>query len=82
MQSVFLLADDAAQVDAGPPRNPKAGRGSKSTGRGAAAAGRSSQQGDRKQSSVWLGSQISYWRLARHPRNSCFRSHYCRLLLL
>jgi hypothetical protein len=63
MQSVFLLADDAAQAVAGPPRNTKAGRESKSTGRGAgagagpkasagegAAAGRSSQHGDRKQS--------------------------------
>jgi hypothetical protein len=38
MQSVFLLADDGAQVGAGPARNPKAGRGSKSIGRGAAAA--------------------------------------------
>jgi hypothetical protein len=59
MQSVFLLADDAAQVGAGPPRNPKAGRGSKLTGRGAAAAGRSSQQGDRKQSSVSTANSTS-----------------------
>ena len=46
MQSVFLLADDTAQ--AWILRNPKAGRGSKLTGRG---GGCSSQRGDQRQPS-------------------------------